>query len=54
MTIFYSYYYKSIWKTILQSYLLQCVRILGSERAQPVGLIMSGSSIRGWRPYRNT
>ncbi len=34
-------------------YLLQWVRILGSDRAQPVGLIMSGSSMRGWRPYRN-
>lgn len=34
-------------------YRLQWVRILGSDRAQPVGFIMRGSSMRGWRPYRN-
>lgn len=34
-------------------YLLQCVSILGSDRAHPVGFIMRGSSMRGWRPYLN-
>lgn len=34
-------------------YLLHCVETLGSERAQPVGFIMRGSSIKGCRPYRN-
>ncbi len=34
----------------LIGYLLKCVRSLGSERAQPVGLSASGNSMSGERP----
>lgn len=36
----------------LNTNLLTWALILGSERAQPVGLTARGSSMRGFRPYR--